>query len=108
MVKTHTHTHAIPNYSFFHWLTAEHVQRVTLKEIKSLCGTGRPISAAVIILPSAHLPSPLQLEIEGFVVQNVIKEMGRITTHPSPDYPTAPYDNPSTNQGFPLLAHANL
>ncbi|CAL8372896.1 unnamed protein product [Boreogadus saida] len=26
------------------------------------------------MLPFAHLPSPLQLEIEGFVVQNVIKE----------------------------------
>ena len=58
------------------------------------------------MLPFAHLPSPLQLEIEGFVVQNVIKEMGRITA-PSPNHPTTPYDNPSANQGFPLLAHAN-
>lgn len=45
---TQAHTHL--NYRFIHSVTAEHVQRLTLKEIKSPWGMGQPISPPVKIL----------------------------------------------------------
>lgn len=42
--QEHTGARTHLNYRFIHSLTAEHVQRLTLKEIKSPCGMGQPIS----------------------------------------------------------------
>lgn len=53
---THAHTHAHLNYRFIHSLTAERVRRLTLKEIKSPCGMGQPISPPVKTLPFPLVP----------------------------------------------------